>query len=205
MSGKYIKDQAYDEIREKIINCEYEPGEALSELELTKELGFGRTPLHNAFIRLAAEGLVTLIPKKGVIVNGISLNDQLEIFDVRLMIEPELIRKYGDSIELSYLDDYTARCQSALDTKSRIALDEELHSKLREVCRNHYIRNILHDLEGVSHRNRIYHSNETRIAESIKEHIVIVQHLMCWDSEKAAEAMRVHLTNAREFAMKKYL
>ena len=107
MSGKYIKDQAYDEIREKIINCEYEPGEALSELELTKELGFGRTPLHNAFIRLAAEGLVTLIPKKGVIVNGISLNDQLEIFDVRLMIEPELIRKYGDSIELSYLDDYT--------------------------------------------------------------------------------------------------
>ena len=51
MSGKYIKDQAYDEIREKIINCEYEPGEALSELELTKELGFGRTPLHNAFIR----------------------------------------------------------------------------------------------------------------------------------------------------------
>ena len=69
MSGKYIKDMAYDVIRDKIINCEYEPGQALSELELTKELGFGRTPRHNAFIRLAGEGLVTLIPKKRVFVN----------------------------------------------------------------------------------------------------------------------------------------
>lgn len=205
MSEKYIKDQAYAVIREKIINCEYEPGKALSELELTKELKFGRTPLHNAFIRLAGEGLVTLIPKKGVIVNGISLSDQLEIFDVRIMIEPEIVRKYGDAIPLNYLKTYVSRCLNAEDSNTKIDLDEELHQKLREVCRNHYLRNILRDLEGLSHRNRIYHSNENRVAESINEHVIIVNALTEGDYEKAAAAMKSHLEKAREFAMNKYI
>lgn len=205
MSGKYIKDMAYDVIRDKIINCEYEPGQALSELELTKELGFGRTPLHNAFIRLAGEGLVTLIPKKGVIVNGISLSDQLEIFDVRIMIEPEVVLKYGDAIDRAYLKDYIERCRKAKDSDERIALDEELHSKLKDACRNHYIRNILHDLEGQSHRNRIYHLNEKRVYVSIEEHIDIAEYLLSGEIENAAASMRSHLQSARDFAMKKYV
>lgn len=205
MSEKYIKDQAYAVIREKIINCEYEPGKVLSELELTKELKFGRTPLHNAFVRLSGEGLVTLIPKKGVLVNGISLSDQLEIFDVRIIIEPEIVRKYGDSIPLTYLNEYIERCHNTVDSKARIILDEELHQKLGEVCRNHYLRNILRDLEGLSHRNRIYHSNENRIAESINEHIAIASHLIECDYESAASAMQKHLEIARDYAMKKYI
>lgn len=205
MAQKYLKDKAYAILREKIINCEYAPGTVLNETELIAEIGASRTPVHDALVTLAGENLVTIIPKKGVIVNGITLEDVLEVYDVRSMIEPEIVRRYGELIDKAYLEDYVNRCGRAVTLQEKISLDEELHAQLYAVCRNRYLRDILKQLEGHNHRNRVWRSNESRVNMSMEEHIAIVRFLLQNQYEEAAKMMFRHIDNARIYALKKYV
>ena len=88
MAGKYLKDKAYEMIREKIVNCELAPGSVLNESELIEEIGASRTPIREALNKLEQENLVTIIPKKCIIVRGITIDDIAEVFDARAVIEP---------------------------------------------------------------------------------------------------------------------
>ena len=205
MAHTYLTDRVYEALRKKILECEYPPGAVLNEAALVKEFGSSRTPMHNAIISLAAENLVTVIPKKGVIVNGITLNDVLEVYDVRSMIEPEVVSRYGDLLPRDYLQEYLERCHAATELQEKIRLDEELHSRLYSVCRNHYLRDILYRLEGHNHRNRVWRSNESRVNASMREHEEIVRALLAGETELAAQKMREHITNARDYAIRKYL
>ncbi len=204
MSRQYLKDKAYDILRTRIINCEYAPGTALNETALMKEIGASRTPIHDAMTTLAGENLVTIIPKKGVIVNGITLSDVIEVFDVRIIIEPQAVLRYGELIDRDYLQGYLTRCRCAVTIEEKIALDEELHEKLYDACRNHYLRDILHNMEGHNHRNRIWRSDKSRVDDSLREHIEMTELLLQGDYQAAAKAMEDHLSNARLYALKKY-
>ena len=91
----------------------------LNETLLIKDIGVSRTPVHNALAKLQSENLVTLIPKKGAIVCGITLKDMLEVLDIRLLLEPELVRRYGDMLDKSKLEKFIKRCErvSSLEQK----------------------------------------------------------------------------------------
>src|SRR6478672_2854970 len=83
-----LRDEAYGAIKHRIITCEFRPGEYVNELQLSALLKIGRTPVHQALDRLMVEGMVEVIPRKGVIVRPVSLNEVLQIIEVRLINEP---------------------------------------------------------------------------------------------------------------------
>jgi DNA-binding GntR family transcriptional regulator len=83
-----LRDAAYDAIKHRIITCAFRPGEYINELQLSAILKIGRTPVHQALDRLMVEGMVEVIPRKGVIVKPVSLNEVLQIIEVRLINEP---------------------------------------------------------------------------------------------------------------------
>lgn len=87
-----LVQQAYENIKERIINLHFLPGQYLNEAAICAQLGLGRTPVHQALQRLHLEGLVDVLPRKGIIVQPDSIVEIMKILDSRLTVEPELAR-----------------------------------------------------------------------------------------------------------------
>ena len=87
-----LTEQAYRQIEERIVTLRLEPGEVLSEASLSLELGIGRTPIREALQRLAREGLVNILPRRGILVSDINVRNQLELLAVRREVERLMAR-----------------------------------------------------------------------------------------------------------------
>ena len=86
-----LSDQVFHKIEDAILNGQYSPGESLTELKLSAELGVSRTPVREALRQLELGGLVKMIPNKGAVVIGISQKDIEDIYTIRMAIELSLI------------------------------------------------------------------------------------------------------------------
>jgi DNA-binding GntR family transcriptional regulator len=85
--GQSLAEQAYVELRDRIVSLALPPGAPLNEDALMAQLGFGRTPIREAIKRLALEDLVTIYPRRGTFVSEIEITDLAQISDVRLQLE----------------------------------------------------------------------------------------------------------------------
>jgi DNA-binding GntR family transcriptional regulator len=70
-----LTEHAYTEIRNRVMSLEFRPGEFLYEARICAAINIGRTPVHEALHRLQIEGLVQIVPRKGVLIRTDSLND----------------------------------------------------------------------------------------------------------------------------------
>lgn len=91
LERRTIASAAADAIRRRILSGDLVEGESLRQDALAAELGISRIPVREAFRQLEAEGLVTLLPHRGAIVSSLSLDEIAEIFDLRALLEPELL------------------------------------------------------------------------------------------------------------------
>ena len=82
-----LSDKAYYLIRQRIITLELPPMSPIDEQALMEELQLGRTPIREALQRLAAENLVSIVPRRGMFVADISLTDLQQVFELRMMLE----------------------------------------------------------------------------------------------------------------------
>ncbi len=67
-----LTDRAYKRVEELVVTLQLEPGSVLSESALAQDLGIGRTPIREALQRLTREGLVVILPRKGILVSEIN-------------------------------------------------------------------------------------------------------------------------------------
>lgn len=88
-----VVESAAAELRRRILSGEFREGEALRQDALAAEFGVSRIPVREAFRQLAAEGLVTIHPHRGAVVSALSPDEIAELFDLRALLEPELIRR----------------------------------------------------------------------------------------------------------------
>src|SRR5689334_25339402 len=87
-----LSERAYADLEEMIVTLKLAPGAAVSEQELAQRLGIGRTPIREALQRLAREGLVTILPRKGILVSETDPRKQLLVLEVRRELERLLCR-----------------------------------------------------------------------------------------------------------------
>lgn len=142
--------RAYRILRDLIVQAEIRPGAPLEEEVLLARLGVGRTPFRDALHRLAHEGLVEILPRRGSFVTQVTVTDLQQIFEVRFVVEEivaqlavercgahhlhalmELIESYDDSDLLSESDG---------------EVDTEFHDLLLEISNNKYLDDIYHRL-----------------------------------------------------------
>lgn len=102
MTEKPLKYQAYALIRQKIINCEYAPGAFITENLLQETVPGSRTPVRDAIGRLEQENLVTIFPKKGILVAPVLPKDISSLFQLRMMWEPYAVQKYGNMLSCDF-------------------------------------------------------------------------------------------------------
>lgn len=129
--------QTYARLRAEIVALRLAPGDRISDIELARELGVSRTPVREAILQLADEGLVEVVPQHGTFVAPISLDAVREAQFVREALEVAALREVVGRIveaELADLDAHMARQAGAQDDVERFyALDEAFHRRLMEI------------------------------------------------------------------------
>lgn len=199
-----LAKKAYTAIKEKIVNCEYLPETVLNEAGLIAELGVSRTPIREALSRLEHENLVRIMPKRGIFVTGFSLSDVREIYQVRELMEPHIIRLWGARIAKPVLETLkTTLLAMKPDTPERefYRLDFELHRTIYDHCENKHFVQLLDRVFDQNHRIRILSGKlQHRLESSREEHLAIVEALLAGDTEAAARAMAAHLEQSRKAA-----
>ncbi len=159
MSGREsLTDKAYSLLEEMIVTLQLEPGEILSELELGERLEIGRTPVREALHRLAREGLVMVLPRKGVLVTDINPSKQLLVLEVRrelqrLMARAAAIRS-SDPERKEFRRVARGMKQAALknDDMKFMRHDNELNLLVAEASNNEYAARAIQALQGLSRR-----------------------------------------------------
>jgi DNA-binding GntR family transcriptional regulator len=153
-----LLDKAYNEIKHRIITCRYRPGEVLSEAAISAELKIGRTPIHQAIHRLMMDDLVSILPRKGVMVRPVSMDEAMEIISVRLVTEglcARLAAERADAAELERLQsilDESEKATSARDVERLMLFDREFHETLANAAKNKVLADTLRNLHERSLR-----------------------------------------------------
>ena len=198
-------DQVESELRRLILTLELEPGLAVSEAALMKRYGWGRTPLREAFQRLAEQGLLQSIPQHGAIVTPLDLFDFVEVMDaMSLVIGPAaaLACKRLTDDELNQLDELVAQADVVAkngDFEQLTELDYEFHSVLAQATGNHYLSDYLRRLHQIARRfNYAAGRRERNATPSLDEHRQLAAIFRARDVAAAKTAMLQHIENARQ-------
>lgn len=199
-----LRDQAYIEIKRRINRLEYRPGVYLNEAQITRQLKIGRTPVHQALDRLMLEGLVQVIPRKGVMVQSISLDEVLSILEVRLVNElycVELAAERATDPEIAKMQELLRSAASLTRSRDReklMDIDCAFHRKISSAARNPILADILRMLHERSLRFWfIAFADDLQFHRIDEEHHAIVAALASRDRRKAAAAMRAHIESSR--------
>lgn len=201
-----LKQMAYTYIKEQILNCRYEPGSFLNEQLICDETKVSRTPVRDALIRLEQEGLVTILPKKGVMVTPLQLNDINNIYEVRMMLEPYALREYGDRIDLKRLravvrqaNIYHANPEKVKQKETFYELDDLFHACIMDVLPNPFLRDLYRTVCELNQRLRVLSGDTVanRMEATCKEHCCISDACEAKDWQKAAAFMAEHLRQSR--------
>jgi len=98
-----LSDRAYERIRHDIIACAFAPGADISEAQLCAHYKLGKAPVRMALNRLAHDGLVRAIPRRGYMVAPVTLKDIHDVFELRLMLEPAAARMAAGRVDTQRL------------------------------------------------------------------------------------------------------
>ena len=202
-SNHNFKDQAYTIIKERLINCVYEPGSFLNEAQLAADLGCSRTPVREAISRLEYDNLVTVVPKKGIHVSDISLTDVQQIFQTRLEIEPVTLRMAAHSLPQAELFAFHTKFSgNPPDIKISYRLDTAMHLFIIDHCGNRYLIDMMHKLFEDNTRVIISSKqNQIQIHDARLEHMEIIDALISQDTDKAVGLMKTHIESCRRAAL----
>ena len=206
----FNSEEVYQFLKGKFVNLEFRPGHLLSESVLVTEFNLSRTPVRTALSRMARDGLVEIVPRKGAFVRFLSVKDVKEIFEIRQALEGAAVRKTADRLDPRALDRFEQFYLKALD-RSHEKLEKissvglEFHQFFIKNAGNERISKILDDLLVQLSICRIFFLNQdlniqpSRYVESTREHLSIIQALKNGDGELAEKKMKEHLANAEKY------
>src|SRR4051812_49417931 len=200
--------RARDELREAILASSLPPGARLRSEPLAEQLQTSRTPVREALILLAREGLVDIEPRRGAVVRRFDAADLADLYDVRALIEPYAARRAATRIgpdDLARLREVCDRADArgaADDTavEDQVALNEEFHRIVVAASGSRRLEAALRAVAGIPRGSRaaFWHDDAQR-EQSLFCHRQIVHALERRQPRLAEAVMRMHIVGAVEF------
>jgi DNA-binding GntR family transcriptional regulator len=166
MRRETLTERAYRLIEEQIVTLQLKPGDILSEQMLSAVFKIGRTPIREALQQLAREGLITILPRKGILVSDINPRSQMLVLEVRREIERLLSRAGAERAtkeqreQLRNIAQGMDRAAKANDDFSFMRLDRELNQLMIDASHNVYAARSMKQLQGLSRRFWYMHYRE---------------------------------------------
>jgi DNA-binding GntR family transcriptional regulator len=193
-------DRAYMHTKERILDGAYEEGQLIGEGEVSEAVGVSRTPVREAFLRLEAEGMLRLFPKRGALVVPISAADVEDVMETRLLIERFAIRRVVElelDLDDRLLEAITAQEEhaSAKDVVAFVDADREFHRIFVVATGNAIVLQMHDSLRDQQNRMGIaaLSRSDDRTARILKEHRAIVKAVTKGDPAAAEALIEAHL------------
>ena len=187
-----------------IIDLRLQPGMMVDELSLSAEIGLGRTPVHEAVARLVIDRLVTVLPRRGLMIAPIGLEQVREIFEAREAIEcgnAYFAVQHASEEELEELGRLVEAAEDAREETNVLRFlddDQLIHRFLAHMVRNSFLKDaadrvLLHNLRFW----RFYFTTRRAQLGTLVSHRPLLAALKQRDAQKALEAMREHILSSR--------
>lgn len=205
---KNLSEQAYEQIKEKLISAQYVPGQFLQETQVSNDLRLGRTPVHQALHRLQQEGLVEIIPRKGVLVRSDSLSEIFLALEARALVEPYCAAQCAEKIQdgdLEALRDLYANYEELRGSASKtklMELDRQFHVKVAEATGNRLLADFLRSIHERMSRIwflPLWQFHDFKLTGN--EHGNLLAAIVDRNPKAAAEAMSAHIESLRRRIM----
>ena len=198
------------EIERMILQGELQSGAKLTEATLAEQLGVSRGPVREAFRMLEESGLVRTIKNRGVFVRDVAVEEALEIFEVRAVMDLYVGRKLAETItpqqlkELRQLVDAMDQAVTGGNAGDYHRFNLKFHDRLLELADNAKLtatyRKLVNELSLFRRQNLTAES----MAVFTREHKQIVKAIAAGDPEAAGQAMFQHVMNSRERTLEYY-
>jgi DNA-binding GntR family transcriptional regulator len=183
---------------------ELPPLSAIDEQALMEDLQLGRTPIREALQRLAAENLVSIVPRRGIFVADISLTDLQKVFELRMVLEAFCARLAAQRASEGQLAELEALMRElegvpADDSRVLMSIDERFHELLYQSADNEFLADALRRLHALSFR--IWHLVLERLGSvrgAMEQHIDITRALQAGDAARAEMLVRQHVAEFQQ-------
>ncbi len=197
LNVKSLKEQVYDFLREQMRRGEILPGSVIDMEETSRKLGVSRTPLRDALLQLESEDFVTILPRRKVVVNLLTVQDIKNYYEIIGALESIAILKAFDLMgrkELDYMEQMNREMKEAIAADNFDLYYEKnlnFHNTYLNLCGNEKLMRIVNNL-----KKRLYDfpRPEGFVKEweeaSIEEHARIIQYLKEGNKEEAARFIR---------------
>jgi DNA-binding GntR family transcriptional regulator len=204
-----MPERAYRQIEELIITLQLPPGMVLSEQMLVQRLNIGRTPIREALQRLARDGLVLILPRRGILVSEINVRTQLRVLEVRRELERLLARLAAERATADERAGFEQIAEGMLaasanaDDIAFVRLDHQFNALLSQAARNEFATRSLALMHGLSRRFWYQHYKEVAdLPLAAKLHAEVALAVAHRDPAGAAAASDRLIDYIQEFARK---
>lgn len=192
---KSLSLDAYHQIEELIVTQQLRPGQLLSEADLSTQLGLGRTPIREALQRLNWDGLVVIMPRRGVLVSEIDYGKQMLVLEVRREVERLMAEKASlraTQSERQRFQTIAENMEMAVDSDDGmnfVRYDGQLNDLLAEACHNEYAVRMSRIWNGLSRRFwYIHYQAAADLPLAAKLHAELARTIAAGDTEGARKA-----------------
>jgi len=196
---------AYDVLRESILTNKLKRDELYTEMSLAKDLGISRTPVREALLELSSQGLVTFLPRKGVMLNRYTKQDVDEIFELRKAIELAAIEKVARSFQshdfgkIEKILQNQRKAAKKKDYFAYIQADRVFHTTFSEMIANRRFVAVMENIRDMIHLMGIKALViENRAEEVIAEHEKVLEAVRTGKPLEAREALSHHLDQSKQ-------
>lgn len=169
-----LAGQAYRVLEEQLVTLRLMPGELIAEKDLMDKAGIGRTPVREAIQRLSAEGLLQVLPRKGLMVTPLRRSDLSQIVEARRVMERLLVVKAAEratSDQRQALAVLAADIEAtADDLEGFFRLDQHLNNLLDEACNNRFLVKALTAMHSQCRRLWYLHRRRMDLPRSAQLH-----------------------------------
>lgn len=201
-----LAEHAYRTLEELIITLRLQPGAALSEQALASQLNMGRTPIREALRRLEREGLVLILPRRGVLVSELNVHKQLSLLEMRRETERLLARLSAERATPEQRMEFaniglSLRSFSDDDDETLFSRwDSRLTELEYEASQNEFAAKSMALMHGLSRRFWVkYHNKHASLAETAALHANLAEQIARGDTSAAAAASDELLDYIEEF------
>ena len=205
-AGLSLTDRAYGHLEEMIVTLQLPPGSAVSETALSQRLGIGRTPIREALHRLARERLVTILPRRGIVVSEINVKSQLRLLEVRREVERLVARSAARRATPEQRERFlelARRFEKSAETNNDVSfmrVDREFNDLSVLAAHNEFAAGAMGLMHSLSRRFwYIHYKQAADMPLTAKLHADIARSIAAGDEAAAAKAMDKLLDTVAKF------
>lgn len=209
---KPLQMQAYEYMKEKILDNEFTPGEIYSETKIATEIGISRTPFRDAIQRLVQEGYIDIIPSKGFMLHEMEVRDIVETFQIRTAIEGYCAMMVARESGSEKAQKLLGKLEGLMEKMNKFAeednmlrfveFDNQFHIELVAYAGNSAFDEMfgmyIHRIRNMASSSLLHPG---RVAETLREHNKIIESMKSGDIVEVNNAVIAHMERPKEIML----